>query len=92
MNPRYLAYARTHGRSAPEMLAADEKDWPGGRMVGFQTWMDRRWRQWAAEHGYSLFDLILTPVEHADFDRWLDAYATTAEVQHPAPRSSKETP
>lgn len=38
-NPRYLQYARAHGRSGEEQLAHDKEAWPGGAMCGFILWM-----------------------------------------------------
>lgn len=38
-NPRFLAFARVHGRTPVEQLAHDDERWPGGRMAGFITWL-----------------------------------------------------
>lgn len=35
MNPLYIAYAKSHGMSAEEVLARDQEKYPGGCMVGF---------------------------------------------------------
>lgn len=35
MNPLYVAYAKSHGMSADEMLACDREQYPGGCMTGF---------------------------------------------------------
>jgi GTP-dependent phosphoenolpyruvate carboxykinase len=39
MNPRYIAYAKAHGKTPDAMLAHDKKEWPGGCMTGFILWM-----------------------------------------------------
>ena len=42
MNPRYIQYARQHGKTPEEMLAHDRKAWPGGSMCGFILWTRAR--------------------------------------------------
>ena len=88
MNPRYLAYCLAHGRTPDEMRAADEVDWPGGRMAGFTLWIGKRWAEWKSERRIYTDD-FLTPDDHRDFDRWLDAFAAE-EAKH-GPRSSSVT-
>jgi hypothetical protein len=39
INPRYVAYAKFHGRSARAQLAHDEQQYPGGKMCGFICWI-----------------------------------------------------
>lgn len=38
-NPRYVAYARAHGKTPEEMIEYDHVAWPGGCMCGFMIWM-----------------------------------------------------
>lgn len=73
--PRYVAYARAHGRTPDEQLAHDEDRWPGGCMTGFICWIGERWQEWRRENGISL-DYPLSRKDHADFDQWL---AVTSE-------------
>lgn len=41
LNPRYVAFARAHGRTPDEQAAYDEARWPGAVMCGFMLWMDQ---------------------------------------------------
>lgn len=41
-NPRYVEYARVHGRTPERQLAHDEQAWVGGKMIGFLIWHGRR--------------------------------------------------
>lgn len=69
-NPRFVCYARAHNQTPAGMLDLDEQRWPGGKMVGFITWINRRWREWEAKtgrhgpHGTQ---------DNVDFDAWLKA-------------------
>ena len=49
--PRYVAYARDHGRTPEEMLAHDEEAWPGGRMCGFLLWIPAAFQAWREASG-----------------------------------------
>jgi len=68
--PRYVAYARAHGRTPDEQLAHDVERWPGGCMTGYICWIGERWQEWRQEKGLSL-DYQPSRADHADFDRWL---------------------
>lgn len=76
-NPRYVLYARAHGRDAAAQLDQDRKDWPGGVGVGFQRWNN--------EH-------IATFLEtHPEHDYWgalsetgQEAYTLWLEETYPA--------
>lgn len=72
MNPRYVAYARAHGRTFEEQLAADAERWPGGKMCGFIVWMGHRWLAWRRLRNRPVND-ILSREDHADFNAWLEA-------------------
>jgi len=50
MNPRYVAYAKAHGRSPANQLATDRKKYPGGCMCGFLVWMNRQRQKFGAEY------------------------------------------
>lgn len=67
-NPRYVAYAKAHGRTPEEMRAHDEEAWPGGRMAGFILWMNEQWERWRREHQRGTYD-PLSDEDHADFDK-----------------------
>ncbi len=69
--PRYIAYARAHGKSPEEMLEADGARFPGGKMAGFMIWIGQQWAQWYKETGYPK-DHPLGMHEHAAFTRWLE--------------------
>lgn len=45
-NPRYVIFAKVHGRTVEEQLVADSRLWPGGKMAGFTLWMRVQWRTW----------------------------------------------
>ena len=49
-NPRYVAYARFHGRSPAEMLEHDRAAWPGGCMCGFMLWISAQLTAFYAAH------------------------------------------
>lgn len=44
-NPRYVAYARSQGRSPAAQLRHDLEEYPGGCMCGFILWIRARVRE-----------------------------------------------
>ncbi len=50
INPRYAAYAKSHGHTPDEQRAADEIRWPGGRMAGFVRWVSEQLRAFRKAH------------------------------------------
>lgn len=77
-NPRYVCYARAHGRTPDEMLDHDRERFPGGCMVGYMEWFAERRREWLAmEHPDDYIFLVfgnrhMTEKGIAAFDRWLE--------------------
>lgn len=68
MNPRYVAYAAAHGRTADEQLAHD-KQRPGGGNMNYIAWITRRLEAWRQAHGVARFG----PVDREAFDAELAA-------------------
>ena len=46
LNPRYIAYAVAHGRTADAQLERDKAIYPGGCMCGYIVWIGRRIRDY----------------------------------------------
>ena len=69
MNPRYVNYARAHGKSPAAMLAADKITWPGGCMCGFLLWNSARLAEFRKLRPDCFLDSTL--VLHAPYDDWL---------------------
>lgn len=69
-NPRYVEYAKAHGRTPEEMTAIDAVDWPGGRMTGFICWVGARWADWYRATGFPP-NAPKGDKEHVAFDAWL---------------------
>lgn len=75
-NPRYINYARVHGRTPEQQLEQDRKDWPGGVMVGFTQWNKARLLECSHIHPEAFYMGNL--VDHEVYDRWLDQYEVPA--------------
>jgi hypothetical protein len=77
-NPRFVWYAKAHGRTPEEQAKQDEKDWPGGCMVGFSQWIQRKRDELCAFYGVKGGDLrnIIGHCGDKDFqkvfDQWLE--------------------
>lgn len=67
--PRFVAYARSHGREPEQQVAYDRERYPGGWAAGFMVWIGRRWDEWDAETG---FVGVHTQWAHQQFDAWLN--------------------
>lgn len=69
-NPRYVQFARVHGRSADEQLARDRaKIAP---MLAFILWNGARIREFLALHSeHALEDTLCGDRAHAAYDAWL---------------------
>jgi hypothetical protein len=68
-NPRYICYARAHGRDPEAMLQHDTDAWPGGCMAGFIGWIGEQWRTWRTETEAP--EPPFSDSQHAAFDQWL---------------------
>lgn len=89
-NPRYVCYARCHGKTPEEMLTHDRGLYPGGVMLGFMRWIQRMWTEWGKtpEHGGKFPDASrVSDAAHRDFDAWLES---SMEARR-AKRQSEET-
>ena len=76
MNPRYIAYAKAHGRTADDMLAHDKDAWPGGCMVGFTLWIGEQKKAFHALHPEAFYvdmerRVTLNIVDHEAWDLFL---------------------
>ena len=63
-----------HGERNPDkMLEKDREQWPGGCMIGFSLWIQRKWQEWYASIGRGKLPLHWQRYyqDHAAFDRWL---------------------
>jgi len=74
-NPRFVAYARAHGRQPQAQLDHDRAAWPGGCMIGFLLWIDGKVSEWRTLHPSTWFGPRFMRLEgaadHAAFDTWL---------------------
>lgn len=69
-NPRYVVYARAHGKTPDEMMAHDDKAWPGGVMCGFIIWMSQQQTLFYKAHPEAFLDRY-TISDSAAWDAWL---------------------
>jgi hypothetical protein len=71
-NPRYVNYARAHGRFAADQLLQDRKDWPGALMRGFTQWNRDRIVEFSKVHPEAMFGPHL--YDQAAYDEWLSEW------------------
>lgn len=69
-NPRYVEYARLHGRTPEAMLEHDRREWPGGHMAGFILFTRARWSEHNKITGRNR-DVRASEEHHRAFDAWL---------------------
>lgn len=69
-NPRWLAYAKAHGKTPKEMLRADREKYQGGQMAGYIVWATGKWQEWRKERNYPS-EMPLCDEDIKAFDAWL---------------------
>lgn len=83
-NPRWVNYARVHGRTPEDQLTHDRKAWPGGSMCGFILWGRAQIGTFGKAHPEAFTCGRL--VDHESYDRWLDALPLESETAEGGPR------
>jgi hypothetical protein len=78
LNPRWVNYARVHGRTPDEQLTHDRERWKGGSMCGFILWGRARIVDFSRAHPEAF--CLGRLVDHEAYDRWLDALPMSEEV------------
>lgn len=73
--PRFVIYARHHGKTPEEMLAYDAERFPGGKMYGYTSWVTTRWQEWDRLKNNGK-NHVRSAEEYAAFDLWLAALPT----------------
>jgi hypothetical protein len=74
--PRFVAYARAHGRSPEAQLTHDQALWPGGRMLPFLQWIQQQREVFAAAHPEHMMERAIRKQEV--FTRWCERVADDA--------------
>ncbi len=76
-NPRYVEFARVHGRTPENQLRHDVEAWPGGKMAGYILWLGARLREFLKSHpehgmrGGGIGEVLADNTAHRAFDAWL---------------------
>jgi hypothetical protein len=78
-NPRYVSYARAHGRSPEDQSAHDRAEYPGAQMTGFIIWISGEKEAFRVAHPECFLGRD-TIQDGAAWDEWLRARA--AESSH----------
>jgi hypothetical protein len=85
-NPRYVAYAKAHGRTPDEQLRHD------GSMAGFINWIAHQWTDYCQSRGLPP-GYQYTESLHEDFDAWLATQtARAASLADVEDQASKGVP
>jgi hypothetical protein len=63
--PRFVAYAKAHGRTPNAQIKHDTGKYPGGKMCGFILWISEQRQKFKRQHP----DCFLSDVI-CDQDRW----------------------
>lgn len=80
-NPRYVEYARAHGKNPEEMLEHDAEHHPGGKMAGFIVWNSGQVQKFASQWPgcHTLAEVTLAEPGkdiHALYNDWLHTTVT----------------
>lgn len=78
-NPRYVNYARAHGRTPEGMLAFDKQRLPGACMMEFIFWNRARIVDFSKAHPECFIAGGLK--DHEAYDEWLTGWVDQSLVQ-----------
>lgn len=80
-NPRYVWFAKAHGRTPQDQMKHDESAWPGGIMTGFVLWMSLAEEEFRKAHPEAFIGYIIS--DHRAWDKFLRnrMYDTTKTIQ-----------
>ncbi len=71
-NPRFVNYARVHGRQPQEQLDLDKAAMPGACMINFLQWNRARLNEYSKINPKAFTCGGLT--DHKSYDAWLTTY------------------
>ncbi|MDD5511921.1 MAG: hypothetical protein PHI12_14110 [Dehalococcoidales bacterium] len=74
-NPRYVCYARAHGKTPEAMLAAQIAD--GSHNRGFVSWNNQK--MWECRQEHPEYFMYGTIKDHEAYDRWLEEHSQGVE-------------
>lgn len=69
-NPRFVAFARSEGKT-PGRKLSELKERRTGTMMPFILWISDKWTEWKKLNGRDSFAHVST-ADHAAFDKWLN--------------------
>jgi hypothetical protein len=56
INPNYLAYCKSNGKTLEEQKESDDKEFPGGCMIGFTLWISKKKREFYTLNSNAFYD------------------------------------
>jgi len=73
--PRFVAYAKAHGKEPQDQLDFDRDEYPSACMMGFILWIGSKWEEFAILKGckgdYRNSELLVRDEFQKEFDAWI---------------------